>query len=133
MLYFVAIFGEKSAEILRLDDVVVDLNGRRAFCSEQELDLTAAEFDVLKALISAAGSPVSRDTLSREALGRSTSPMDRSLDNHVSRLRRKMGAASDGRPRIVSIRGVGYLYRVSGQPVPLSDGMAEEEHLLPTE
>lgn len=133
MLYFVAIFGEKSAEILRLDDVVVDLNGRRAFCSEQELDLTAAEFDVLKSLISAAGSPVSRDTLSREALGRSTSPMDRSLDNHVSRLRRKMGAASDGRPRIVSIRGVGYLYRVAGQPVPLNDGMAEEEHLLPTE
>jgi two-component system response regulator CpxR len=53
---------------------------------------------------------VSRDDLSRQAFGRRASAYDRSLDVHLSNLRRKLGPLPDGGERIKTVRGVGYLY-----------------------
>lgn len=80
------------------------------------VDLTSIEFALLRELTSLAGQVAERDTLSRKVLGRKYSPPDRSLDNHVSHICRKLGPAIDGRRRIISVRGKGYIYRCF-QPV----------------
>ena len=68
------------------------------------------EFDLLEALIRAAGRIVSREDLVKSILGRNFTPYDRSIDTHVSNLRKKLGHYSDGVERIKTIRGVGYIY-----------------------
>ena len=76
---------------------------------------TAAEFDVLLLLARNAGSTVSRDELSRFALGHQEQPWDRSLDTHVSNLRRKLGPDPNGSRRINNVRGSGYVYTIVGR------------------
>ena len=61
-------------------------------------------------LLRSAGQPVSREHICNEALGRTLLAYDRSVDVHVSNLRRKLGKHPDGSPRIHTIRGTGYLY-----------------------
>ena len=81
-----------------------------------ELQLTSAEFNVLKVMLAQAGSVVDKDTLSQQALGRPLSAYDRSVDVHVSKIRKKL-AALGGDKLIISVRGVGYQFRVSqGSP-----------------
>ena len=82
---------------------------REAWLGDTPLNLTNAEFVVLYKLMSSAGKVVSRETLTREALGRQLLPDDRSLDTHVSNLRKKIADASDSELRIRSIRGSGYV------------------------
>jgi len=65
---------------------------------------------VLTALLARAGHVVSREELSQVALGRPLAPLDRSIDMHVSSLRRKLGAEINGVERIKTIRGTGYIY-----------------------
>jgi len=74
------------------------------------IELTAVEFSVLEILLRAAGTVVRRDELAHGALGRALMPFDRSLDVHVSRLRKKLGPRADGGERIRALRAVGYLY-----------------------
>lgn len=93
-----------------VDDVIVDLGTRSVTVAEVEIDLTGVEFSLLEALMHSAGSVVSRDELSQAALYRRTSAFDRSLDVHISNLRRKLGLAPDGGDRIKTVRGVGYQY-----------------------
>ncbi len=81
---------------------------RRAFVAEAELQLTGAEFSLLLALAQRAGQVVDKALLTREALGRDLERFDRSVDVHVSRLRRKLAEASAEAPRIEGIRGLGY-------------------------
>ena len=84
----------------------------------QEVELTAAEFDLLLLLVRAAGEVVSRDDLALGALGRSIAPFDRSIDNHISSLRRKLGNKIDGVERIRSVRGNGYVYANQSRSEP---------------
>ena len=74
------------------------------------IELTTVEFDLLEALLRNAGSVIPRDELVRTVLNRTFSPFDRSIDTHVSNLRRKLGPGPDGFDRIKSVRGVGYQY-----------------------
>ncbi len=85
---------------------------------KQEVELTAAEFDLLLLLVRAAGEVVSRDDLALGALGRSIAPFDRSIDNHISSLRRKLGNKIDGVERIRSVRGNGYVYANQSRSEP---------------
>jgi len=85
---------------------------RSARLGEDELRLTSMEFEVLAVLVANAGRVVSREDLSEHAQGRELGRYDRSLDVHVSNLRRKLGPADDGEPRIQAVRGKGYIYRV---------------------
>jgi DNA-binding response OmpR family regulator len=85
---------------------------RSATYAGQDLQLTSAEFNVLQVLISNAGSVVNKEILSQQALGRALSAYDRSIDVHVSKIRKKL-AALGGDNLIVSVRGSGYQFRVS--------------------
>jgi two-component system response regulator CpxR len=98
------------ASVLSVGDLEMDMGARRVLCSFNEVELTGAEFAVLEILVQAAGTVVTRDDLSRQALGRRASAFDRSLDVHLSNLRRKLGPLPDGGERIKTVRGVGYLY-----------------------
>ncbi|MBA1274643.1 response regulator transcription factor [Stutzerimonas azotifigens] len=75
-----------------------------------EVSLTLSEGRILEALLSNPGEPIDKQALAQLALGRKLTLYDRSLDMHVSNLRRKLGPHADGRPRIVALRSRGYLY-----------------------
>ncbi len=80
-----------------------------------QVSLTGVEFDVLLLLVKSAGKVVSRDEIAEICLGRPIAPFDRSVDNHVSNLRKKLGAVYQNGERIQSLRGTGYIY--TGQVV----------------
>lgn len=101
-----------SAESFTVDDIEVSLTGRTAKLGGAELNLTAVEFDLLVALLEQAGKIVKKEDLSRRVLDRRLSPFDRSLDMHVSNLRKKLGHRADDGERIKTIRSVGYIYTV---------------------
>ncbi|GAB3256631.1 response regulator [Chitinimonas naiadis] len=74
----------------------------------QPLDLTATEFRLLETLARHAGQIVSKQAMSETALGRPLARFDRSIDVHVSSIRHKLGARTDGRAWIQTVRGQGY-------------------------
>ncbi|WP_183166585.1 response regulator transcription factor [Azomonas macrocytogenes] len=82
-----------------------------ATIDQHEVSLTVSEGRILEALLERQGEPVDKQALAQFALGRKLTLYDRSLDMHVSNLRRKLGPHADGRPRIVALRGRGYLYQ----------------------
>lgn len=94
-------------------DLELEPAARKVLRAGAIVELTTVEFDLLDALLSDAGHPVSRESLVRKVLGRSLTPFDRAIDTHVYNLRRKLGTAADGSERIVGVRGVGYLYACS--------------------
>jgi len=93
--------------------VRLDLRARRAEVEAQDLELTAAELRILELLIRADTRTVSREDLMLQALGRKLLPTDRSLDTHVSNLRRKLGKLTD-RVSVQSVRGSGYALTQKG-------------------
>lgn len=72
------------------------------------LTLTSTEYSLLETLVRHAGTPVGKQTLSEEALGRPLARFDRSIDVHISRIRQKLGTFADGRPRIETVIRRGY-------------------------
>ena len=76
----------------------------------QPLRLTSAEFYLLHAFFDAPVQVLTREALVENVLDRKFFPFDRSIDLHISNLRRKLGPQNDGRERIRSVRGIGYLY-----------------------
>ena len=84
---------------------------RTALLHGQALNLTTSEFNILAVLMREAGRGVSKEMLAEAALGRALSPFDRSIDVHISRLRRKLGSAADGQSRVATLHGSGYLFR----------------------
>ena len=100
---------EESADLLLMPPYRANLKQRTLFRDDQALDLTNAEFMLMATLMRTPGEVVSRDELAQQALGRLPLPTDRSLDTHVSNLRRKLGAGPAGGELIRSVRGTGYL------------------------
>jgi DNA-binding response OmpR family regulator len=95
-----------------LGDVALDMGARSVRCGSRDVDLTSAEFDLLEAFLKTPGRIIPRKDLARAVLGRELGTLDRSVDVHVSNLRKKLGALPDGRERIKAIRSAGYLYAV---------------------
>jgi two-component system response regulator CpxR len=91
-------------------DLRLDPGARRVQRGGETVEVTGTEYSLLEALVRDAGKVVKRDALYREVLGRRPVPYDRSLDVHVSNLRRKLGPLPEGGERIKSVRGVGYQY-----------------------
>ncbi|MCO7517222.1 response regulator transcription factor [Pseudomonas guariconensis] len=77
---------------------------------EREMTLTLSESRILEALLRQPGEPLDKQELAQVGLGRKLTLYDRSLDMHVSNLRKKIGPHADGRPRIVALRSRGYYY-----------------------
>jgi two-component system, OmpR family, response regulator CpxR len=97
-------------ETLAAGDVELDLGTRVVHRAGEVVELTAVEFDLLEKLLRAAGRIITREELSKDVLGRSTSPFDRSIDMHISNLRKKLGHHLGDVERIKTVRGVGYIY-----------------------
>ncbi len=96
----------------------VDLQRRAVRDSEgKPLSITAAEFAALQELVLAGGQPVSREKLSEAALRRPWRPEDRSIDQLIFSLRRKLGDSEGGARMIQSVRGAGYVLVVENGAV----------------
>lgn len=93
-----------------IDDLILDTGSRSVDRGGDPIECTAAEFDALQALVSSAGKVVTRERLSRLALGRAPYPGDRGIDNLVSALRKKLGPFGNGAERLRSVRNTGYIY-----------------------
>ncbi len=101
---------------LKVGDLELDCGLRVARRKNETVDLTGMEFDVLELLLKNAGRVVPREELASEVLGRDLSPYDRSIDVHISKLRKKLGRETNGAPRIKAVRGTGYIYLVPSSP-----------------
>ena len=105
--------GEHSpAEKVLVDDLELSASSRSVKRNGEELPVTSVEFDLLSALLHEAGRVVKKEDLSENVLERRLSPYDRSLDMHISNLRKKLGQRPDGTERIKTVRSVGYIYTV---------------------
>jgi DNA-binding response OmpR family regulator len=96
--------------LLHSGDLELDMGNRTVKRDGQEVKLTSAEFDLLHHFLDYAGKVLTREMLVQDVLDRKFSPFDRSIDLHISNLRRKLGTQKDGTDRIRSVRGTGYLY-----------------------
>lgn len=94
------------------EGLTLSVGQQTARCQGQDLELTAAELAILAELLTQAGQPVDKDTLSEKALGRRLMPFDRSIDMHVSHIRKKLADVMDPVP-IKTIRGKGYVWTAS--------------------
>jgi len=99
-----------AGEKVTVGDVELDPASRVVRRAGDPVELTSVEFALLEALMRAAGQVVTREQLAQNVLGRRFMPYDRSIDVHVSKLRRKLGDQSADAERIKTIRGVGYVF-----------------------
>ncbi len=100
---------EKLTE-LAVGDVVLNKTNRVVRCAGKSVELTSVEFNLLELLLARAGEIISREELVEKVLGRRLSAYDRSIDVHVSALRKKLGHYEGETERIRTVRSVGYLY-----------------------
>ncbi len=103
-----------TAPVLEVEDLVLNQASRELRLDGELKELTSTEFSILHLLLQRRGEVVEKKDLYLAALGREPVAYDRSIDMHVSNLRRKLGPARDGSERIETIRGFGYQYRYRG-------------------
>jgi two-component system response regulator CpxR len=92
---------------LEANGMVLDTGTREVVANGKRLDLTTFEFDILEQLMRSAGHVLSRDALMENFYNRKATPFDRSIDMHISHLRKKI---DNGDAIIKTIRGVGYQF-----------------------
>ena len=102
--------GNGKPDVLTLDDLEMRTGSRTVNLRGSPMALTSTEFSVLEVLLREAGHVVSKAELSERALGRKLARYDRSIDMHMSSLRKKLGPSPGGAERIKTVRGVGYQY-----------------------
>lgn len=93
---------------VRVGPLTLDPGSRKAWVNGQTVQLTGAEFSVLWVLACQAGRLVSKAELSLQALGKTLTQYDRSLDVHISNIRQKLGKRQDEQAWIEAVRGKGY-------------------------
>lgn len=103
---------ENGSDKIQVEDIELSESSRSAKLNGEEVVLTSVEFDLLKHLLLEAGKVIKKEDLSVRVLDRELSPFDRSLDMHISNLRKKLGLREDGSDRIKTVRSVGYIYTV---------------------
>jgi two-component system, OmpR family, response regulator CpxR len=95
-------------DLIEVNGVRLSPSTREVWSDGREVGLTTIEFDILDLIVRSAGRIVSRDELTAAIHQRPASPLDRSLDVHVSHLRKKLGRRGSV---IRTVRGVGYMFR----------------------
>ena len=100
---------DNTKEILSFENVTLYLTRQTAMYDEKNLNLTDYEFKILHRLIESKGDIVTREELSLEVLGKTLSPFDRSLDMHISNLRRKLPERESKLSWFKTLRRKGYL------------------------
>ncbi|MGI9238197.1 MAG: response regulator transcription factor [Woeseiaceae bacterium] len=96
------------ASRLAVGAIELDIKAQKVVAGSASIRLTGTEFELLRCLAEAPGEIISKDDLSNRALGRRHMPYDRSIDTHMSNVRRKLGDAGVSNPSIQSRRSVGY-------------------------
>ena len=97
-------------ELLVVGDIEIDHRTRTVRRAGEVVELTLVEYSLLEKLLNACGRILERKRIVKELFHRDLSPLDRSIDTHLSKLRRKLGHQVNGVQRIKTIRGVGYIY-----------------------
>lgn len=97
----------EAAGKLEINGILIDPGTRDVTRSGEPIEVTTFEFDILEVLMRAAGRVVSRDDLMEQLYGRKATPFDRSVDMHISHLRKKLERE---KPLIKTVRGVGYQF-----------------------
>ena len=95
-------------EELEVGPITLNAGTRQVHVAGKLVALTGAEFRVLELLMSSAGQVISRDSMTEQALGRKLTAYDRSIDTHISNLRRKLNLMAGMNPEIKNVRGSGY-------------------------
>lgn len=98
-----------SSEVLTFLDISLNTGNQEIHCQEQSIELTGTEFSLLEYLIQHPGEVISKNDLSLKVLGKHLAPFDRAIDMHMSNLRKKLPIRLDGKDRIKTLRGRGYL------------------------
>jgi DNA-binding response OmpR family regulator len=93
---------------LTVGPITLNTGTRQVHVGETPIALTGAEFRVLELLMRSAGQVLSRDSMTEQALGRKLAAYDRSIDTHISNLRRKLELEAGRNPEIKNVRGSGY-------------------------
>lgn len=100
---------------IEFEDLRIDLDRHELHVKTDQVVVTNAEFRLIHRLLQSPGHVVTKEQLTEFALGRSLEEHDRSVDVHISNLRKKLGNRHDGSNRIRTIRGVGYLLENTDQ------------------
>ncbi|MBB1312324.1 MULTISPECIES: response regulator [Aliivibrio] len=95
---------------IKYQGIEIFIGKQEAYSHGELLDLTGTEFGLLAQFIQNPGSIISKEELSLEVLGKRLAPFDRAIDMHVSNLRKKLPPLAEGKPRIKTLRGRGYLF-----------------------
>ena len=98
-----------NVEILSFDGIILNFSHGIATYNEENLNLTDYEFKILCLLLKSKGNVISREELSLEVMEKPLTPFDRSLDMHISNLRRKLPDRKSKLPWFKTLRGKGYL------------------------
>jgi phosphate regulon transcriptional regulator PhoB len=101
-------------QVIRSGDLTIDLSGHEVSFKGQRVSLTATEFRILEFLAARPGRVFSRDEIIDAALGNETAVFDRTIDVHITAIRRKLGGGAD---QIETVRGFGYKFRHAGDVV----------------
>jgi DNA-binding response OmpR family regulator len=99
-----------SDEVLRFGRLEVDLGARQARIGGDSCDLTGHQFELLAVLAQAAGRVLSRDQIMDALRGHPMEAFDRSIDVHISRIRSAIEDDPKNPQRVLTVRGVGYLF-----------------------
>lgn len=102
--------GGSVPEMVEVGDIELDPATRSVRQAGKAVDLTSVEFNLLEVLLREAGRVVTRERLAEAVLSRKFSPFDRSIDMHVSKVRKKLGDSEAGGNYIKTVRGVGYIF-----------------------
>jgi two-component system response regulator CpxR len=101
---------QSTNDAVQVGDLRLDPKRQEVYCNEQLIILTSTEFSLLLNLVANSGELVTKDSLSESVLGKKLMPFDRSLDMHLSNLRKKLPERKDSRARVKTLRGKGYIW-----------------------
>lgn len=99
---------EKS-DLLTYQDITIYPGRQEVVCQEIPIEMTGTELSLLSYFIQRPGQIISKESLSLDVLGKRLARFDRAIDMHVSNIRKKLPERLDGKPRIKTLRGKGYL------------------------
>lgn len=101
-----------NSDQLQIDKILLQQGNRSVRYDGKAVSLTGAEFTVLELMMRSAGQLISKELLTEQALGRKLTPYDRSIDVHMSNIRKKLAAKGASKELIINIRGSGYMLTV---------------------
>ncbi len=100
----------RSSSVMRFGSLEIDRDARQVALGGEARELTAYQFDLLVAMAERAGRVLSRDQIMEAVRGRELEAFDRSIDVHMGRIRQAIEADAKEPKRILTVRGVGYVF-----------------------